>query len=261
MARRSLRGKRIIVTGASSGIGRALARVLHQAGASLLITARRRERLEQLAAELASSGESPCCVCGDLTDPQTRAGIFQVVEERWGALDALVNNAGVGGAGPFAQADAARLRQILDTNFIAPVELIRHALPWLRQGHAPIIVNIGSVLGHCAIPNKSEYCASKFALHGFSDSLRAELAGERIDVLLVSPSTTDSEFFERELDATTVPARPLGKMSAESVARQICRGMERGKADLILSPGGKGLVAINRWFPSVTRFFLARWKP
>lgn len=261
MARRSLRGMRLIVTGASSGIGRELARALQDAGASLLITARRRERLEELAAELSARGPVPEFVAGDLTCNQTREEIFRRVSDRWGAVDGLVNNAGVGGVGPFALASSERLRQIIETNFIAPVEFIRQGLPWLRRGNTPIIVNIGSVLGHCAIPYKSEYCASKFAMHGFSDALRAELASEHIDVLLVSPSTTDSEFFEKELDATKSPARPFGKMSPATVARHVCRGIERGSTELILSPGGKALVAMNRWFPRLTRWIVAKWKP
>src|SRR5204862_1887651 len=128
----------------------------------------------------------------------------------FGGLDALVNNAGIGALGRFDQADEARLRQVMEVNFFAPAEFVREALPHLKAGNRPIVVNIGSVLGHRAVPEKSEYCASKFALHGFSDALRAELAPLGIDVLLVSPSTTTSEFFaaaalagEREASASS----------------------------------------------------------
>src|SRR6185503_10392011 len=95
------------------------------------------------------------------------------------------------------QADEARLRQVFEVNLFAPAEFIREALPALRTGTTPIVVNVGSVLGHRAVPEKSEYCASKFALHGLTDALRSELAASQVDVLLVSPSTTESEFFER----------------------------------------------------------------
>ena len=113
--------------------------------------------------------------------------------------------------GPFAGAGPDRLRRIMEVNFFAPVETIRAALPLLRYGRQPIVVNIGSVLGRCAVPDKSEYCASKFALHGFSDALRAELASEMVDVLLVSPSTTQSEFFDRLLSG---PAEQRGIAAA-----------------------------------------------
>ena len=99
-----------------------------------------------------------------------------------------------------SQAGEERLRRVMEVNFFAPVELIRSAIPLLREGKRPLIVNISSVFGHRAVPRKSEYCASKFALHGFSDALRAELAREGIDVLLVSPSTTQSEFFDMVLE-------------------------------------------------------------
>ena len=93
----------------------------------------------------------------------------------YGGLDLLVNNAGIGAQGRFAEADPARLRQIMEVNFFAPAEMTRAALPLLKQGRRPMIVNIGSILGHRGIPGTSEYCASKFAVQGFSESLRAEL--------------------------------------------------------------------------------------
>jgi short-subunit dehydrogenase len=112
----------------------------------------------------------------------------------------LVNNAGIGAIGPFAEASPERLRKIMEVNFFAPAELIRSALPLLEAGKRPLIVNVSSVLGHRGIPKKSEYCASKFALHGFSDALRCELAPRGIDVLLVSPSTTATEFFDNVIE-------------------------------------------------------------
>ena len=119
---------------------------------------------------------------------------MEAVQQETGGLDLLVNNAGVGALGEFAEADPQRLRTVMEVNFFAPAELIRAAMPLLRAGEQPMIVNIGSVLGHRAVPLKSEYCASKFALHGFSDAVRAELADQGIDLLMVSPSTTQRSF-------------------------------------------------------------------
>src|SRR5205085_10807559 len=131
-----------------------------------------------------------------------------------------INNAGIGAVGPFEDAGEERLRRVMEVDFFAPAELIRGALPLLKGGHHPIIVNIGSVLGHRAVPGKSEYCASKFALHGFSDALRAELAPQGIDVLLVSPSTTVSEFFDVATRQGDGLRGPFGAMPAETVARR-----------------------------------------
>ena len=124
----------------------------------------------------------------------------------------------------------------------------------------PLIVNVGSVLGHRAIPGKSEYCASKFALHGFSDALRAELTPEGIDVLLVSPSTTSSEFGDHVLDSPQPPRRAgWGAMSAEAVAACTLRAMRRGRHEVILSLPGKLLVWLDRLSPPLLNRLLARF--
>ena len=184
MPRRKLAGCRAIVTGASSGIGRALAAQLYDSGVELVITARRADRLRELIDEVQVPGRRMIPIDGDITDAELRRSLVQTAADELGGLDIVVNNAGVGAIGPFAEADEQRLRHVMEVNFFAPLELIRIALPELRQGNQPVIVNVGSVLGHCAVPDKSEYCASKFALHGFSDALREELSSQGIDVLL-----------------------------------------------------------------------------
>jgi short-subunit dehydrogenase len=147
----------------------------------------------------------------------------------------------------------------MEVDFFAPVELIRRALPLLKAGRKPIIVNLGSVLGHRAVPDKSEYCAAKFALHGFSDALRAELKPDGIDLLLVSPSTTRTEFFESVLEKNSNRREgAFGSASAHSVARSTIRAIQRGKHEVILSCGGKLLVWFDRLLPTVANRVLAR---
>lgn len=257
MSSRKLNGAHVLLTGASSGIGRALAEQLLAAGASVWATARREERLRELAA---MGHERFHYLVGDITDPGHRAQLLLALEKTWGRLDVLINNAGVGGIGPFAEASESRLRRIMEVNFFAPVELTRGALALLRRGDRPLIVNVGSVLGHRAIPGKSEYCASKFALHGFSDALRAELATEGIDVLLVSPSTTVTEFGDHVLESPA-PARRAGwgAMTAEAVAARTLRAMRSGRHEVILSLPGKLLVWLDRLSPPLLNRLLARW--
>ena len=260
MPRRSLAGCRAIVTGASSGIGKALAAELYEGGAELVITARRADRLEQLAKELQRDGQKIVPVAGDIASAELRKMLVQTAVDELGGLDLLINNAGIGAIGPFAEADEDRLRQIMEVNFFAPLELIRTALPCLQEGTHPLIVNVSSVLGHCAVPGKSEYCASKFALHGFTDALREELRGQGIDVLLVSPSTTDSEFFAQVIDKPAgeqVRVSPL-KMTPRRVARKIVRAIRSGKREIILSASGKMLVLADRIAPGVVSWFLSR---
>ncbi|MGE0756671.1 MAG: SDR family NAD(P)-dependent oxidoreductase [Pirellulaceae bacterium] len=257
--RRDLTGARVLITGATSGIGRALALALARRETSLLLTGRRADRLADVAAEVVQFGSRAEQLAGDITCPSIRASLVEQARTRLQGLDVLVNNAGVGALGPFASADPARLRRLLEVNFIAPAELIRAALPLLRAGRRPLIVNMASVLAHRAVPNKSEYCASKFALHGFSDALRGELAPAGIDVLVVNPSTTQSEFFEQVLEGGTPPGKGRQGMPADRVAQYTLRAMERGRHELILSAGGRALVWLDRLCPTLADVLVQRF--
>lgn len=257
--RRTIRGARGIVTGASSGIGRALAVELGRRGARLVVTARRIERLQVLADEIRALGAHVVVVGGDITDASTRRELAAAASNEFGGLDILVNNAGLGAWGPFGEASPQRLRQIMEVNFFAPAELVRDALPLLRAGQRPIIVNMSSVLGHRAVPRKSEYCASKFALHGLSDAIRCELRSSAIDVLLISPSTTDTEFFDSVLDGPAAGRATAAASSARWVARQTVAAIEKGRHEVILSAGGKFLVWLDRLWPALADRLVARF--
>lgn len=260
MTRRSLQNARVVLTGASSGIGFELARELARRGARLVLNARRRERLETLEREVQELGGYAVSVVGDVTDPEVRKAVLDAAVSQYGGLDVLINNAGVGAIGPFQLASESRIRRIMEVNFFAPIELMRAAIPLLKAGHSPLIVNIASVLGHRAVPKKSEYSASKFALHGFSDALRAELAPWGIDVLIVSPSTTASEFFDNVLEKKDeLPWLRLGAMTPAAVARKAVRAMEQGRHEIILTPGGKLLVWADRLCPPLVNRLIAKF--
>jgi short-subunit dehydrogenase len=260
MAHRHIAGLRTIVTGASSGIGRALVIELMRRGAFVVAVARRKERLRELAGSIDGSAERLRWLAGDVTRREDRLAAIELARGDFGGLDALVNNAGVGALGRFDQANEQRLRHVMEVNFFAPAEFTREALPLLRAGNKPLVVNVGSVLGHRAVPEKSEYCASKFALHGLSDALRIELQQDAIDVLLVSPSTTSSEFFEVAAgQATRRPGRRFGAMPADVVARRIADAMSAGRREIILPAGGKLLVWLDRLCPPLADWMLARW--
>ncbi len=257
MAKRNLAGARTILTGASSGIGRELTRELARHGARLIITSRREDRLRQLEAEIAAAGGEAVAVVGDVTDDALRRQLLTTAEERWGGLDLLINNAGIGHFGPFRESDPDRVRRTLEVNFFAPVELIRAALPYLVRGRSPMIVNVSSVLGHFAVPNKSEYCASKFALHGFSDALRMELMRDGVDVLVISPSTTATEFFDK---AQPDPEqRPRRGMSPVKVARRTVRAIRQGKREVVFSVEGNFAVWADRLAPGLMTRILAKY--
>jgi short-subunit dehydrogenase len=259
MAHREITGLRGIVTGASGGIGAALARRLVAAGARILLVARRADRLEKIVAELAGSPGQADFLPGDVTDPAIRAEAVARCQAHFGGLDLLVNNAGVGALGRFDCSSPEHLRQVLEVNFFAPVELTRAALPALRAGQTPIIVNVGSILAHRAIPHAGEYCASKFALRGFSESLRAELASEGIDVLLITPGSTDTEFFDHALVPGKYPWRQPRGVSPDLVARRTLAAIRRGKHEVTIGLSGRLLILANRLAPRIVDRVLSRY--
>ena len=260
MPKRSLDKKRIAVTGASSGIGRCVSLRLAAAGAKLVVTARREELLRSLQKEIRELNGQCEVVVGDITQSQTHLDVVATCNHAFGGMDCLINNAGVGAMGPFAAASMERLREIFEVNFFSMASMIRAAVPALEAGDDALIVNIGSVLGHRAVPLKSEYCAAKFALHGFSDSLRAELASIPVEVLLVSPSTVDSDFFDSALeDSTSVNWKKRGSMEPDFVARKIVSGMQKRNHEIILPLSGRALVWLDRLFPTIANRIVSRF--
>lgn len=250
-----------VVTGASSGIGKCLTQLLADNGCHVIAVARRADRINQWNASDGLGGFGGVTpVAGDITKPEVRATIRSTIEtDHAGKLDLLVNNAGIGGIGRFAEASPERLRQIMEINFFAPVELTRILLPSLQRGSAPVICNISSVLGHRAVPEKSEYCASKFAMHGWSDSLRSELAPNGIQVTLVSPSTTKSEFFDSLIETDpNQQSRSLGYWSPQRVASNAFGAICKRRSEVILSLGGKLLVYADRLAPALMNRILAQ---
>lgn len=261
MATREIRGCRALVTGASSGIGRALVVELCRQGARSVAVARRSERLDELVAEVVTSGGTIEAVAGDITQAETRERAIERAKAAFGGLDLLVNNAGAGALGFFSHADEALLRRVMEVNFFAPAELIRAAYALLRTGTNPMVVNVGSVLGHWGVPRMSEYCASKFALRGLSLSLRAEFARDGIDVLLVSPARTASEFVENMLESRSENLWPgVTGTSAEVVAQRTVKAIRRGARELFPSWSARLLYCVHRLAPSVVERYIARYE-
>jgi short-subunit dehydrogenase len=198
-----------LVTGASSGLGEATARRLAaEPGARLVLVARRRERLERLAAELGGS----TAIAADLRFPEAPATIAERVEAGHGRLDLLVNCAGVGGRGRFADAGWAGVEAAMATNFDAVVRLTEALLPLLRRSAPSAIVNVASVAGRVSRPGAGAYSASKFALIGWSEALQLEERRHGVHVGLVLPGFVSTEGFpQREL-----LARPLTRWMVSS---------------------------------------------
>src|ERR1700731_3263961 len=167
--KRDLQGRRILITGASSGIGRCLAQLLALAGARLAVVARTEDKLRDLARSLAPA--EVVVLPADVTREEDRRRLLDLAQARLGGLDVLINNAGVASWAHFADSSEANLRQIMDVNFFAPAELIRLAIPMLVRGQQPAVVNVAWMCGRRGMPAWSEYSASKYALCGLTEAL------------------------------------------------------------------------------------------
>ena len=256
MARRNLAGLRVLVTGASQGIGRALAVVVAKKGCRVLASARSQQLLDELAAEVRQAGGTIEIVAADVTKPDDRQAMVDAAARHFGGLDVLINNAGIGATGHFMDSDPQTLRTIFETNFFGVTETIRGFLPLLRQGTTPAIVNISSVVGRRALPARSLYSSSKFAVAGFSEAIRAELAKDGIAVLVVNPGLTQTNFSKNLLEnKARMPMDHMRGMTSEQVAAATLAALAKGKNEVTLTLRGKLLVLVNRFAPWVVDFF------
>jgi len=254
-----LHGRRVLITGASSGIGRCLAEQLATAGARVAVAARSANKLDELVRSPVGSDNSMVAIPADVTVEADRQRMLDTVMERFGGLDVLVNNAGVGSWGHFAESTEEILRQIMEVNFFAPAELIRLAIPILTEGNQPAVVNIASMCGRRAMPAWSEYSASKFALCGLTEALRGEMARFDLDVLLVVPGLTRHGMSQHLLrSAGRAKIQFHDGMPPERVARGIVKALHKNRTETVLGRDARWMLRINRFFPRLVDRLLAR---
>jgi short-subunit dehydrogenase len=258
--RRRLAGLRAIVTGGSSGVGRALAVELSRRGVRVLATARRRERLE----ELARLGDAPQPIeheAGDICDPGFRRHLVASAVARLGGLDLVVAAAGGGAVGAFRAARPETLARIIDLDLVAPAELVRESLPHLARGRDAAVVLVGSILGLHPLPLHAEYCAAKSGLRSLARTLRLELAAERIGVLLATLGPVESEFWTALVEGER-PGWSRGRgMPPERAAKAILSGLERRRAEVVPGWQAKGYAWLAHWMPGlIDRWAAARWR-
>lgn len=189
-----LDGKVVIVTGASAGIGEAAVRRLAREGATVVMTARRADRLEALKREIESAGGRALAIAGDVTNAADRARLVEETMRAFGRIDGLVNNAGYGQRGPVELVPVDAIRQNFETNLFSLIALTQLVIPIMREQKSGRIVNISSVAGRIARPLSSVYDATKHALEAVSDGLRGELAPFGIKVVLIEPGFINTEF-------------------------------------------------------------------
>lgn len=256
---RDLTGSRAIVTGASSGIGRAVAAELADAGGKVAVASRSADKLEQLAAELRGRGREVLPVTADVTKPEDRERLVRAAVDAWGGLDVLVNNAGVASWGHFATSTEEINRAVLEVNFFAPVELTRAAMPHLTNGRQPAIVNVTSMCGRRGMPAWPEYSASKFALVGMSEAWRGEFARFGVDVVTIVPGLTKTGLNDHLLRKEGRADLPFESgMEPAEVARRIVVALRRGSTEVVLGTEAKKVLLVNKFAPRFLNRRIAR---
>lgn len=245
-------GAACLVTGASSGIGRATALALARAGARLVLTGRNEARLGAVADD--TGGEA---IVADLTEPDAPERVAREAEERLHGVDVLVNNAGVGLAGPLLDVDFARVDELVAVNLRAPILLTRSLLPGMLERGGGAIVNVASIAGHVGVGGEAVYAATKAGLIGFSESLRQELIGTSVRVSVVSPGVVDTLFFERR--GVPYARRRPRPVPAERVARTIVAAIETGAPRLFVARWFAFPVRLQETLPGIYRTLAARF--
>ena len=236
----------VIVTGASSGIGRAIAARIGRAGTTVVLAARRADELATLAGEIEAAGGAAVVVPTDVRDPAAIADLVDRATRVTGRLDGLVNNAGIGGASSILSADAA-VEKLIDVNLRAPIRLMSAVVPIMREQRSGSIVNIGSVAGEIGI--SGTYSATKFALRGMTDSVRRELAGTGIGVTLIEPGFI----------ATPLNADRPGLPGPEIVAAAVERALKRPRRRVVVPARYRVAILVANALPAVTdRVFAGR---
>jgi NAD(P)-dependent dehydrogenase (short-subunit alcohol dehydrogenase family) len=269
--RRDLRGRVVLVTGASRGIGRRAAGRLARLGARLALTARSADDLATVAGECRALGAEAEAFPGDLTDPADRGRIVSAAASQFGGLDVLLNCAGVCSFGEFNTSTEDILRRVMEVNFFAQAEMIRLAHPHLLRsgeraanGWRPAVVNVASICGRWGIPSMSEHCASKHAFVGLTEALRAEFERYGIDVLLVLPGLVRSDDLNRHLlrNEGKIYLDFEGAQPSDGVAADVVKSLVRNRAEATSGWVSWGVWLSRRLFPRAVRFFMQRkvWK-
>jgi short-subunit dehydrogenase len=250
-----MKNKVALVTGASRGIGEACARALLGRGASVAVAARSADAL----ARLESAGA--IAICADLTDAAARRTVVERTMERFGAIDVLINNAGVGLYAAAWRAPMALVRDMFELNFFAALDLIQLVTPGMIERGSGAIVNISSIAGKVALPWLTVYSASKHALCGLGDGLRIELAPHGIHVMTVCPGYVKTEFGKRGLDGVAPPGLANYQKFAVTPAQcaaAVVRGLERGSRTVVTPRVTWTLAAARRIAPRAVDNRLAR---
>ena len=263
MALRQVRGSTVVITGATSGIGRETAREFARAGARVVAAGRREDRLRELVTEIEGQGGSALAVGTDVADAAQVDRLIERTIERFGAVDTLVNNAGMGMAARFEDQSIADFRRVMEVNFWGAVYACKAALPRMRaQASGGLIINISSIMGKRGLPYETAYCASKFAMAGFSEALRTEVMAQGIDVSTIFPGAVESEIWETTENRTGLDmASVLPKFPARELARIIVQDARVPQPEIVMALDAQVVDFLNTVAPGIMDFMLGQSVP
>ena len=251
----------VIVTGASSGIGRETALQFGRRGCRLGLLARRRERLEAVAEEIASAGGEAMALPTDVSHRLQVYRAVQAVLDRWGRIDVLVNNAGFGVYGAVEECRPSDFERQIGVNYLGAVYCTLAVLPSMTGQRSGCIINVSSISGRVPSPLSAGYCASKFALEAFTSALRLELRDRGISVVTVCPGYTEAEFDEATIKRRPQARRALLKaMPAAAVARTIIQGAERPRREYVVPIPLRLLVLVYGVAPGLVDWWQSRFR-
>lgn len=243
----------VVITGGGRGIGRAIAQEFAAEGATLVLAGRRMDALDNAAEECRDLGAVASTVHCDVMKEEDLVHLVGHTVREHGRIDVLVNNAGVVTGGRLDEIDSDDISRMVGVNIWAPVRLTQLVLPHMREAKRGAIVNISSLAGRLGVPYYATYCASKFAMRGFSESLRRELQPEGIHVMAVYPGGTATDMMESvEFDRYGMTVATAGQ-----VARAVMRGLRWSQGDVYVGVGESILSRFNDVMPWATDFGVA----
>lgn len=255
MTRMELEGKVAVVTGGSSGIGKAVGVMLAKRGARVALVARREDVLAKAVSELGARGSVSGHAC-DVSDESSVSAMAQGVTDALGPVDILINNAGFAIYGSVESLSSTQIRAHMETNYFGAVHCTKAFLPQMLTRRSGKIVNVASVAASFGLPGIAAYCASKFAMLGFSEALRGELCGTGVGVTVVSPIAVRTPFFDHESFANIPRYSPMS-LSAEKVAGAVIRAIDSRRGEIMVPGAARIAVWAKHTIPQLVEYFVS----
>lgn len=252
-----MKDKVSIITGSSSGIGKALSYELAKRGSNVVLTARRKEKLDEIAKDIERLYHvNTLVVIADLSKHDDCKKVIDMTIETFGSLNILINNAGISQRAMFADLDLSVIHKVMDINYWAGVYTTKYALPYLLKTKGSVVA-ISSISGYSPLPARTGYCSSKYAIHGFMESLRIEHLKTGVHVMVVAPEYVASEIREHALlgngnEQGKSPRQEKKMITAEHVAKRVVKGILKRRRTMVIGKMGTLNVVLYKLLPRIT---------